>query len=183
MVFFEKKGRQNTAETLAQALKRGKELGINHYVVASNTGETALMLAGLDVPVVCVTHHTGYGGPGQQEMSLQTMEKLRSLGVKLLTTTHLLGGIDRAVENKFGGSYPGGIVAHTLRMFGQGTKVCVEITVMALDAGLIPHGEDIVAVGGSGRGADTAVIIRPDHAKDFFNCEVKEIICKPWSVR
>jgi uncharacterized protein len=183
MILWEQKGPKNTADTLAAAVKRGRELGIENYVVASNTGETALKLAEMGVTAVCVTHHTGYAGPGLQEMAPETMEKLRRLGVSLLTTTHLLGGIDRAVENKFGGSYPGGIVAHTLRMFGQGTKVCVEIAVMALDAGLIPHGEDIVAIGGSGRGADTALVMRPAHAKDFFDCAISEIICKPRYVK
>ncbi|NLZ38638.1 MAG: hypothetical protein GX893_03415, partial [Firmicutes bacterium] len=62
---------------------------------------------------------------------------------------------------------------------GQGVKVSVEIAVMALDAGLIPYGEDIIAIGGSGRGADTAIVVQPAHAKDFFAGKIREIICKP----
>jgi len=64
-------------------------------------------------------------------------------------------------------------------MLGQGVKVCVEISVMALDAGLIPYGEPVIAVGGTGRGADTAVIIKPAHAKDILSTRIQEIICKP----
>jgi hypothetical protein len=178
-MLWEKKGKVNTDQTLALAVARGRELGIRHYVVASCTGETAEKLTAYGENVVCVTQHTGFDSPGEQGMTPATMENLRGFGVHLLTTTHLLGGIDRAVENKFGGSYPGGIVAHTLRMLGQGTKVCVEVAVMALDAGLIPYGEEIISVGGSGQGADTALVIFPAHAKDFFNCEIREIICKP----
>lgn len=178
-MLFEKKGSRNTESTLQLAVARGRELGIRHFVVASNTGETAQRLLQYEVDVVCVTHHCGYQKPGHQEMEPEMMSQLQGAGAKILTTTHLLGGIDRAVENKFGGSYPGGIVAHTLRMLGQGTKVCVEIAVMALDAGFISHGNDIVAIGGSGRGADTAVVIRPAHAKDFFDTRIREIICKP----
>lgn len=70
--------------------------------------------------MVCVTHHNGYAKPGYQEMAPEVMDELRAADVRLLTTTHFLGGIDRAVEYKFGGSYPGGIAAHTLRMLGQG---------------------------------------------------------------
>lgn len=44
------------------------------------------------------------------------------------------------------------IIANTLRMFGQGVKVCVEVATMALDAGLIPYGEDVIAAGVSGVG-------------------------------
>jgi uncharacterized protein len=176
---FEKKGPVNTEAVIELALKRAEELGIRHIVVASNTGDTARKLLGRGVNVACVTHHTGYAGPGRQEMDAEVMDELRAAGVKLLTTTHFLGGIDRAVENKFGGSYPGGIVASALRMLGQGVKVCVEIAVMALDGGIIPYGEDVVVIGGSGRGADTAVVLRPAHGKDFFDARVWEIICKP----
>ena len=62
---------------------------------------------------------------------------------------------------------------------GQGMKVVIEITVMAADAGLVRTDEDIIAVGGSGRGADTAVVLRPVNSNDFFDLKVKEILCKP----
>ena len=87
--------------------------------------------------------------------------------------------MDRAIRNKFGGVYPAEIMAQTLRIFGQGLKVCVEVASMALDAGLIPHGADVVAVGGSAAGADTAVVILPAHSNQFFDTRVREIICKP----
>lgn len=74
---------------------------------------------------------------------------------------------------------PAQVVAHALRMFGQGTKVCVEIAVMALDAGLIPFGREIIAIGGTGRGADTALVLTPAHSRQFFATWIHEIICKP----
>lgn len=96
-----------------------------------------------------------------------------------MTTTHLMAGIDRACRNKFGGIYPSEIAANTLRMLGQGLKVCVEIGCMALDGGMIPHGMDILSVGGTGQGLDTAVVLLPAHSQNFFDTKVKEIICKP----
>ena len=180
-MLFTEKGPSGTGATLEAAAARAKELKNNHIAVATNTGETVKRLLPLapGIHVACITHHTGFRKPGEQEMSRQVREELSSSGVSILTTTHLLGGIDRAAENKFGGTYPGGLIAHTLRMLGQGTKVAVEIAVMALDAGIIPYGEDIIAIGGSGRGADTALVIRPEHAKNFFDSKIKEIICKP----
>jgi hypothetical protein len=62
---------------------------------------------------------------------------------------------------------------------GEGTKVCVEITLMAADAGLIPVDKDIIAIGGTGRGADTALRIRPAHAAKFFELKIREVIAKP----
>ena len=106
-------------------------------------------------------------------------ENLKAVGVDILTTTHLMGGLERAALRKNGGNGIQSITASTLRMFGQGTKVCLEIACMALDAGLIPFGEDILVVGGTGRGADTAWVIQPAHSHTFYESKVKQLICKP----
>lgn len=180
-MIFAKSGDENTAETAALAMARAKELGITHLVVASNTGETIRHFLGHGFSLVCVTHHIGFRSPGAGEMDSAVREELTRQGVKILTTTHLFAGLDRAVRNKFGGVYPSEIMAQTLRMLGQGVKVAVEVAGMALDAGLIPYGEDVVAVGGTNRGADAAIVIRPAHSNQFFDTMVKEIICKPFN--
>lgn len=128
---------------------------------------------------VCITHHSGFREPGSQELSPSIEKKLNALGVPVLRTTHLLAGIDRALRQEFGGIGPAEIVAHTYRTLGEGFKVAVEIAVMALDAGLIPYGKDIISIGGTGSGADTAIVIRPAHSHHFFDTKIKQIICKP----
>ncbi|HHW18749.1 MAG TPA: hypothetical protein GXX30_07590 [Firmicutes bacterium] len=178
-VYFDKPGRQNTGEVARLALERAKDLGIDYIVVASNTGYTARHFLGKIPHLVCVTHHVGFKEPGFDEMGCETREELKRSGAEILTTTHLFGNVERAVTNKFGGLYPGGIISNTLRMFSQGTKVAVEIAVMALDAGLIPYGKPVIAVGGSGGGADTALVLVPSHAKTIFDTEILEVICKP----
>lgn len=178
---WETKGPKNTDSTIKLALERARELGIKHIVVASSTGRTALNVAEVagDLNVNCISYHIGFDGPGKDRMPAEARTQLKDKGVKVLTTTHLLAGVDRAVRNKFGGVYPSEIMAQTLRMLGQGVKVCVEISGMALDAGLIPQGEEVIAIAGSGKGADTAVVIVPAHSNHFFDTKVKEIICKP----
>jgi hypothetical protein len=183
-MYWKSAGPENTAATLEAAYATARERGIRHVVVASTYGRTAtkaleLLPRDSGIRLVVVAHHTGFDEPGHQQMPEAIIAELRSKGVPVLVTTHLLGGIDRAVANKFGGQYVGGLVASTLRMFGQGTKVCVEIATMALDAGLIPHGEEIIAVGGTSSGADTALVLKPAHAKSFFDGQVLEVICKP----
>ncbi len=176
---WDKKGPENTENTIKAALERASELDINHLVVASSTGSTAMKLADCGHNVVCVSYHVGFDGPGARRMPEDTLRALNEKGIKVLFTTHLLAGVDRAIRNKFGGVYPSEIMAQTLRMLGQGVKVCVEIAGMALDAGLIPYGQEIIAIGGSSRGADTAAVILPAHSNKFFDTKVKEIICKP----
>lgn len=178
-MYWSEKGKKNTDATVSAALKRARELNISHLVVASNTGATAEKFAGPGPQVICVSHHIGYKEPGEDEMDAAVRQKLQEKGIKILTTTHLLAGVDRSLRFKFQGVYPAEIIANSLRLLGQGYKVCVEISVMALDAGLIPYGKEVVAVGGTGRGADTACVIQPAHSNYFFDTVVKEIICMP----
>ncbi len=178
-MYFDKKGPKNTQETINLALEAAEESGINHIVVASVSGDTAMLLVGSGKNVVCVTHANGFREPGINEMLPESRENLIAAGIKVLTTTHVLSGVERGISTKSGGMYPAEIMSDTLRMFGAGTKVCVEIAIMALDAGLIPYGEKIVAIGGTAKGADTAVIMTPAHAREVFNTRVHEVICKP----
>lgn len=182
-MYWENAGQENTEATLKLAMDRARALGIKHLVIASNQGNTIQTLLEQhdtsDLNMVVVTHHVGFRNPGEDEMSAEIRQALTKKGVKILTTTHLLAGIDRGVRNHFGGVYPAEIIAQTLRIFGQGIKVAVEISSMALDAGLIPYGEDIIAIAGTARGADAAAVIRPAHASYFFQTEVREIICMP----
>ena len=181
-MIWEKAGSENTVGTLKIAVSNCKKHQIQHIVIASNTGATVRKALKLDISglsIICVTHHVGFSGPGIDEMSEDERAYLASRGVKILTTTHVLAGVDRAMRKQYGGIYPPEIIANSLRMLGQGLKVCVEISIMALDAGLVPYGRQIIAVGGSSSGADTAAIIVPEHSNDVFGLRIHEILCKP----
>ncbi len=177
------KGPAGTQETVRLAMEAAARHRVRSIVVASNTGETALLFAGMardGARVVCVGHAFGFAGPGQNEMAPEARQALADAGIAVIHATHVLSGAERGISRKFGGRGPVEIMASTLYLFGQGTKVCVEIAAMALDAGLVPFGEDVLAVGGTGRGADTACIIRPAYTADILSTRVREIVCKPW---
>lgn len=182
-MYWQKPGKGNTKKTLKKAVNRLEDSQLEDVVIASNSGETIrkfLEIAdGLSVNTVCVTHHVGFREPGVDEMGQKTRDELKELGVEILTTTHALAGVARSVKNDYGGLYPAEIMAQALRMFGQGVKVSVEISIMALDAGLVPYGREIISVGGTGRGADTACIVKPEHSNCVFDTEVREVLCRP----
>jgi hypothetical protein len=115
-------------------------------------------------------------------MSPEAENELRSAGAKLVRASHVLSGVERSISKKLGGASRVEMIAETLRaLFGQGLKVAVEITVMAADSGAIPCGPDVqvISIGGTESGADTACVVRPAHANSFFNFRVKEIIALP----
>ena len=181
IIYFEKPGKQNTDKTLKLAVERAKQLGIKYLVVASSTGETAkkaLKIAeGLNL--VVVTYHTGFIGVGKNSMDSETENFLKQNGVTIVRQSHILSGLERSISRKLGGVSRTEAIAEALRsLFGHGLKVCVEIAIMAADSGAIPI-EEVVAVGGRSRGADTAVVVLPAHMNNFFDMQIKEIICMP----
>jgi len=181
-MYFEKAGPHNTDDVLKKVCEYAEKNHITHIVVASKTGSTAEKLLNIvsdKYKIICVAYHVGFYEPGKSSINNDKRVLLEERGVPVLITTHLMAGLDRACRIKFGGVYPAEIIASALRIFGQGVKVCVEVAGMALDAGLIPYGKEVVAVAGSGTGADAAISIVPAHAKNFFDTKVKEIICKP----
>ena len=180
MEYFERPGAQNTARTLELAVAAAREAGVGSLVVATATGATPLLLgeAAKGLQIVVVTHTYGMREPGGQELPDQTRRELEGRGMRVVTATHVLSGAERGLSRRFTGVYPVEIMAHTLRMFGQGTKVCVECAVMALDAGAVAPGP-VVCVGGTGAGADTAWILRPAHAADILSTKLDRLICKP----
>jgi len=171
---------EKTGLLIKNAIKVAKEKGIQDIVVASCSGKTARYLIGSGLNNICITHQIGFKGDNIDEMDIETRKELEGKGIKILTATHLLGGVGRALRYQFKGIHPSEIVSTTLRMLGQGLKVCVEISVMAADAGLIKAGKDIMSIGGTGIGADTSAIINPQHSHNFFKTKIKKIVEMPF---
>ena len=180
-VYFPEPGSANTEKTLAIAKKRAKQLGIKTIVVASTSGETGVKAVKVfaNYKVVVVTHAAGFPAPDVQELTEQNRAKIVEKGGMVLTATHAFGGVGRAVRRRFNTYQVDEIIAQTLRVFGQGAKVACEIALMAADAGLIRTDEEVISIGGTARGADTALVVKPTHTHDFFELKVREVLCKP----
>jgi hypothetical protein len=104
---------------------------------------------------------------------------IEAAGGRILTCQHALGGVNRAVRKKLNTYQLDEIIAFTLRLFSQGIKVVAEMSLMAADAGLVRTDEPVMAVAGSGRGADTAAVVLPTNAQTFFDLKIVEIVCRP----
>jgi hypothetical protein len=180
-VYFDTPGRVNTARTLELAKRRADELGVETILVATTRGDTGVEAARLfqGYRVVVVTHSTGFGGPNTQELTAENRAAIEEADGHILTCQHAFGGVNRAVRRKWGTYQLDEIIAQTLRTFGQGTKVCFEMALMAADAGLVEVGVPCVAIAGTGRGADTAIVLVPANAQDAFDVRIVELLAKP----
>ncbi len=182
--YFKKPGPKNTRAVMETVLKRATELSVKKILVPTCSGRTAfeaLDILGSDFNIFAVTHVTGFQKPNLQELSEETRRELESKGITVLTCQHAFGGIGRAIRNKLSTYQIDEIIAFTLRTFGQGTKVAIELALMAADAGLVrtDGDEDVISIGGTGKGADTALLLQPANSFHFFDLKVKEILCKP----
>ncbi len=182
IVYFDKVGRENTEETLSIAKERAEELGIQTILVASTYGDTAARAVEVfeGFRVIVVSHVTGHREPDTLEFTTENRQKVENSGVTILTAAHAFtGGVNAAMHKKFDMYLLGDVIANVLRIFGQGMKVVCEIALMAADAGLVRTDEDIIVISGSGRGADTVVVLKPVTSTSFFDLRIQEILCKP----
>lgn len=168
ITYFRNYGPQNTDEVIKAVRKRVERNDIGAIVVASTSGTTGVkFLTELKnrVPVVVVSH---------KEMQSSHKDHIIELGGKAVDKTHLplhTEGMDDVRE--------------TFRTLGQGFKVAVEVILIAADKGLINPYQDVVGIGGTGTGADTALIARATPTKEIFNknenkkLEIREILAMP----
>jgi hypothetical protein len=184
--YFEKPGEANTPDAARFAIERAKELGIRTIVVASTSGKTAQIFfdvmskSGLEL--VIVTHVIGFTKPGEWEFSQEIADRLQKQGVRIVTGTHALSGLERALSRspKVGGGSRTEAIAEALRrVVAVGLKVAVECVLIAADQGAIGIHEEVIAVGGTASGADTVCVIRPAHTGSFFDLQVREIVAMP----
>ncbi len=157
-----------------------------HVVVASCTGYVGAKFAPLKqahkkLNVVAVKMAPAIDAMYSVKVDPKHVAAMEEAGVTFLGGTHVLtGGADRAIRAKFDGGFPPtAIVAETLYLFSQGMKVCVEIIAMACDMGLLPEGVEVVAVAGTGHGADTAIIATSAASANLFDLKIHRVLVMP----
>ncbi len=190
VAYFEYCGEINTRGVLLIAKKSSEELGIGKVVIASETGRSALLALDVfkdhDVELIVVTHYpaTTWGPKGEIPIGLmreeysEIREKLLEAGVKIVQGTRPFAPPSRSIDWSF--PTPEAIIDRTLELFGAGTKIAIEATVMATDSGVLDEGEEVISCAGTYKGLDTALLVKTAYSMNFFKkFEVKEILAKP----
>lgn len=175
ITYFDQPGKENTDATLELAVAAAKERDIGTIVVASTTGYTALEVVsrveGTGIKLVIIPHQFGFREEFEFDLSL--VPKLEEQGHVFYAATmpfHTDG---------FHGSGAPTALANILRTLGHGTKVCLEIGLMAANGGHVGPDEECVLVAGTGRGADTAMVATAASTMHLAAFKVHEILCKP----
>ena len=188
--YFHHRGEINTQKALELACERALELSIKKIIVASETGRSALkalkVLNGTGIHLIVVTHPpaTTTGPRGDIPIGLSRPEYqhvkryLEEHGVVIVQGTRPFGGVGRALGWK--AAVPVTFVDETLELFSSGTKIAIEVAVMATDAGAVEAGEEVISLGGTYKGLDTALVVKTAYSYNIFaEFEVLEVIAKP----
>ena len=160
-VYFDSPGPQNTDEVLRLAKKVAAQEGIEDIILATTRGYTGLKA--LEVfkgkSVVRVGSYRSRSEPAR-------MQEFQEKGGKLIYAFE-----DVQYD------YPRSVQSEYRAIAGEGGKVCPEVVLAAVKAGLIEEGKRVIGIGGTFPGADTAFVIIS--ASDFSSIKIESIICTP----
>jgi len=181
VVFFEKSGEHNTDHVIDAVKERVKQGDLTYVVVASNSGKTAIKLAeamrDTKVKIICVTE-----SPQRLDwkakwptLTEENRKRLRELGVIMVENIPYASYCSVLDNNRWQTPSPDTLVYMTLRTVGgAGLKVAMEVMFMAVWASVIPPEENVISIGGTDGGADTAIVVRSAFQENFFASEVSK---------
>jgi hypothetical protein len=176
IVYFEDIEPENTEATFRLVLERLKALKIKKLVLASTTGTTAKkameFFKDAGVKMIVVPHQHDFHRD-KNAFSEELVKSLRESGHDVHFGTMLFH-----TDGLYESTTPT-VMANLLRCFCQGVKVCFEIVLMVTDAGLVASSEKVIAIAGTGRGSDTALVMQAASSQHLRRLRVNEIICKP----
>ena len=176
VVYFEDGGAENTQATFELVRERLSQNEIKKIVIASTTGATAKKAMDFfkdqGIKLIVVPHQFDFHRE-KNAFPPELIEVLRDSGHNVHFGTMLFH------TDEFYGSNNATTMANLLRCFCQGVKVCFEIVLMVTDAGLVTSGERVIAIAGTGRGSDTALVMQAASTQHLKRLKVNEIICKP----
>jgi uncharacterized protein len=175
--YFESLKPENTELTFQLAKERLQALKIRKLVLASTTGATARkamdFFKDTGVKLIVVPHQFDFFRRKEHLFPQDLVKTLREAGHEVHFGTMLFH-----TDHLYGSTVPT-LMANLLRCFCQGVKVCFEIVLMATDAGLLTPGETVIAIAGTARGSDTALVMQAGSSQHIVNLRINEILCKP----
>jgi hypothetical protein len=188
--YFDEPGEHNTDDVIDAVKKRLSVVGIKYVVVASTRGKTAVKFAeslGKQAKIISVSEpqYVKEWGAKWPIMNPAYKKKLEKLGVTVLDRVTYVFHSSILENSKWSQVTPEILLRETFYTLGQGFKVAVEVAMIAVACGVLEPYQDVIGVGGTSRGADTALILRATYPATAFSkdpnkrLEIREIIAMP----
>ena len=188
--YFDLPGEQNTDDVIDAVKKRILDTGIKRVVVASTRGKTAVKLAeqlGKDVTIIAVSEpqYIKEWGTDWPIVDPVYRKRLRELNVVMLDNAPYVFHSSVLENSKWSQTTPEILMKETFYTLGQGFKVAVEVVLTAVACGVLEPYQDVIGIGGTSRGADTALVLRATYPAMIFSkdaakrLEIREVIALP----
>ena len=190
--YFDEPGEENTQLVIEAVSQRLEVAGIRKVIVASTSGETAVEFAHSlkgKAELICVSEAPYRREWGEEWPCLKQefRQELEELGATIMDKAPYVFHNSLLESARWPDAFPERLVKETLYSFGQGMKVAVEVALTGVSCGYVTPYEDVIGVGGSGKGADTAIVLRATYPAALFDkdpakrLEIREIIAMPTS--
>jgi hypothetical protein len=197
---FESPGEGNTTEVIRGVIKRACSGDIQAIIVASISGRTAIQTAehlfecDHKIPIVCVSGPPSWEQYPEYKFPLiarEEREKLDKLGIKVIdwieepfkSITFRNWWEKETLEVKWPEA---GLFWMTLICVGgHGLRTAVEVVFMAVEAGAVPIYDRVIGIAGTGRGVDSAIVMRATRFEDAVGTDsdkrlkIEEILAMP----
>jgi len=188
--YFEQPGEENTPSVIEAVARRLQDGDLKTVIVASTSGETAVKFARslkTKAELICVSE-----SPLRREwdeswpcLKPEFRKELKTLKVVIIDKVPYVFHNSVLESAQWSCVFPELLVKETLYCFGQGLKVAVEVALSAVACGYVVPFQDVIGVGGSGKGADTAIVLRATYPACLFakdpakRLEIREILAMP----
>jgi hypothetical protein len=166
---FDEPGSKNTESVIQAVSQKIEERGIRTIIIASSTGKTAIQFA------KALKNKAKLVAVSWKKIRPENIQELKTLGVIICSHENYLPLHENGKD----------LIRNTFYTFGQGIKVCVEVVLIAVDKGVVSAGQDVIGVGGTGGGSDSAAVIKATSTVDMLGpdiqkrLEIREILAMP----
>jgi hypothetical protein len=92
----------------------------------------------------------------------------------------VIWGVHLNAMSVFTGDHSARLVSEAYYRVSEGFKVACEIVLIATSQGYLQPGDQVLAIAGTHRGADTAIVASAGAITQFKDFEVHELLCKPY---
>ena len=192
-VYFDEPGPQNTEDVIETVAKRIESTGIGYVVVASHSGVTALKFAEtlknnrVKAKILCVTSGPARKRKGKDWPSISQEMRKKLIDSDVVIVERALNVFEEPIveDSRWPSLTPGHIMREVFYTLGQGFKVAVEVALMSVVSGYLDSKQEVIAVGGTGKGCDTAIIMKTIFPQAFFSndpndrLQIREVIAMP----
>jgi hypothetical protein len=190
ILYFDKPGFQNTKPVIEAVKKRLEIEDLKYVIVPVTTGRTAeqfIRELGKTVQIVTISEvEVALACQRMAETDKGTLRKLISKRLKRKS-----GKLDKSFRDIIDIAFlpfckeAWNVAKEILYAFSQGMKVAIEVSLAAVEIKKVEPYTRVISVGGTGEGADTAVVVRLAPQKGAFGKDpnkrlvVQEILAIP----